>query len=46
MTLSEFKRSLAKSKPSAGLAPAVTALWWAGKNEWDKALTDLNEAVR
>jgi hypothetical protein len=37
MTLAEFKRSLSKAKPSAGLAPALTALWWAGKDEWDKA---------
>ena len=37
MSLSEFKRSLAKAKPPAGLAPAVTALWWAGKDQWDKA---------
>ena len=37
MTLSEFKKSLAKIKPPAGLAPALAALWWAGKNNWDKA---------
>ena len=37
MTLSEFKRCLTKSKPSADLAPALAALWWAGKDQWDKA---------
>src|SRR5262245_58778297 len=37
MDLSEFKRSLAKAKPSAGVAPALVALWWAGKDEWEKA---------
>ena len=37
MTLTEFKRSLSKSKPPADLAPAPAALWWAGKEEWDKA---------
>src|SRR5258708_15792978 len=37
MTLSEFKRSLAKTKPPAGLAPALAALWWAGNKKWDKA---------
>ena len=37
MNLSEFKRSLAKAKPPAGLAPALAALWWAGKDQWDKA---------
>jgi hypothetical protein len=39
MNLSEFKRSLAKAKPPAGLAPALVALWWAGKDKWDKAHT-------
>ena len=37
MNLSEFKRSLAKAKPPAGLAPALAALWWAGKDQWHKA---------
>ena len=37
MGLAEFKRSLAKTKPPAGLTPALAALWWAGKDEWDKA---------
>ena len=36
MDLPEFKRSLAKAKPP-GLAPALAALWWAGKDDWDKA---------
>jgi hypothetical protein len=39
MTLAEFKRSLAKTKPPTGLAPALSALWWAAKDEWDKAHT-------
>ena len=37
MTLSAFKRSLATNKPPAGLLPALAALWWAGKDEWNKA---------
>ena len=37
MTLAEFKRTLSKSKPPAGLAPALAALWWAGKDNWDTA---------
>ena len=37
MTLSEFKRSLTKAKPPADIAPALAALWWAGKDNWDKA---------
>jgi hypothetical protein len=37
MIVSELKASLTKSKPPSGLAPALAALWWAGKNEWNKA---------
>ncbi len=37
MTLSEFKASLKHGKPPAGLPPALTALWRAGKDEWDAA---------
>jgi len=37
MTLAEFERSLARSKPPDGFAPALLALWWAGKDDWDTA---------
>ena len=37
MTLAEFKRSLSKSRPPEGLVPALAGLWWAGKDDWDKA---------
>ena len=37
MTPSEFKRSLPGKKPPGGLSPALTALWWAGNDSWDKA---------
>ena len=37
MTLSAFKRSLASKEPSVGLSHALAALWWAGKDEWNKA---------
>jgi hypothetical protein len=37
MNLSEFKRTLSKAKPPTGLAPSLTALWWAGKDDWDTA---------
>jgi hypothetical protein len=37
MTLAEFKQSQSKALPPAGLRAALTALWWAGKDEWDKA---------
>jgi hypothetical protein len=37
MKPSEFKRSLSSKKPPGGLSPALTALWWAGKDNRDKA---------
>ena len=37
MTPSDFKHSLAGSKPPDGLLPALVALWWAGKDDWNKA---------
>ncbi len=37
MTLAEFKRSLAHRTPPADLSPALTALWWAGKDDWNRA---------
>src|SRR5437899_4800487 len=37
MTLIEFKSSLSKSRPPAGLAPALAALWWAAKDDWARA---------
>src|SRR3954463_15797919 len=37
MTLAEFERTLVQLKPPAGLAPALAALWWAGRDQWDKA---------
>jgi hypothetical protein len=37
MTLVEFERSLVAETAPRGLAPALTALWWARKGDWDKA---------
>ena len=37
MTLLEFQRSLTAKAPPRGLAPALAALWWAQKGDWDKA---------
>jgi hypothetical protein len=37
MTPVEFKQSLKGQRPGVGLSPALTALWWAGKDDWDKA---------
>jgi hypothetical protein len=37
MSLSAFKRSLSSQRPGPGISPALQALWWAGKDDWDKA---------
>jgi hypothetical protein len=37
MSSSAFKRSLTSRSPPAGLSAALTALWWAGKDQWDRA---------
>jgi hypothetical protein len=37
MTPAAFKASLTQAAPPAGLSPALTALWWAGKDDWNKA---------
>jgi hypothetical protein len=36
-TLSAFSRSLLRAKPPAALAPALQALWWAAKDNWERA---------
>jgi hypothetical protein len=37
MTLDAFKHSLAEQNPPSGLSPALTALWWLGKDDWNRA---------
>jgi hypothetical protein len=37
MTLAEFKASQSKRRPPAGVTPALAALWWAGREDWDRA---------
>ena len=37
MTPAEFKRSLVKAKLPVGISPSLAGLWWAGKDDWDKA---------
>jgi hypothetical protein len=37
MQLSALKRSMACSKPPSVLTPALAALWWAGKDDWERA---------
>jgi hypothetical protein len=36
-TLAAFERSLTGDTPPSGLAPTLTALWWASKGEWEQA---------
>ena len=36
MTLEAFARSVSGSKPPA-LAPSLQALWWAAKDDWERA---------
>ena len=37
MTLDQLKRSLSRTSPPQGLATALAALWWAAKDDWNKA---------
>ena len=37
MILAEFKRSLSEKSPPPGLTPALSALWWAAKDDWERA---------
>jgi hypothetical protein len=37
MTLAAFRQSLAQPRPPAGLPMALSALWWAGKDNWSSA---------
>jgi hypothetical protein len=37
MKLSEFKRSISETSPPPGLTPAIAALWWAAKDDWERA---------
>ncbi|MGA2495078.1 MAG: hypothetical protein ABSF67_19420 [Roseiarcus sp.] len=37
MDLTAFRASLALAAPPEGLSPALQALWWEAKGDWDKA---------
>ncbi len=37
VTPAAFAASVGNAAPPAGLAPAVQALWWAAKGDWDKS---------
>ena len=36
-TIDDFEKSLTDPAPAAGSSPALQALWWAGKDDWDAA---------
>lgn len=37
MNLAEFKQTLLRAQPPKALSPALKALWWDAKGNWDKA---------
>jgi hypothetical protein len=37
MDFQRFKKSVSASEPPGGLSPAVLALWWDAKGDWQKA---------
>ena len=37
MTPAAFRRTLSNAVPPRAAAPALAALWWARKGDWDKA---------
>jgi hypothetical protein len=37
LQLEAFRDSLTKPQPPAGLIPALQALWWDAKGDWEKA---------
>ena len=37
MTISEFRRSLQTDQLPAGSTPALAALWWDGRGDWEQA---------
>ena len=37
MTIEDFRGSLTASNPPANLTPALTALWWDARGDWERA---------
>src|SRR5258708_15590196 len=37
MPLAELNRRVSKANPPPGLAPALAALWWEAKGDWERA---------
>ncbi|RAI99819.1 hypothetical protein LX64_04372 [Chitinophaga skermanii] len=45
MTITEFNASLQLTQPPADLSPALEALWWDAKEEWNRA-HDIAQDIR
>jgi hypothetical protein len=43
MTFEKFMASLGEAAPSAGFSPALAALWWMAKNDWERAHNLVND---
>ncbi len=43
MTLDQFRATLAESAPPAGIGPALSALWYDAKGNWEAAHTAAQE---
>jgi hypothetical protein len=37
VSIADFKASLSGAAPASSLAPPLAGLWWAAKDDWDKA---------
>jgi len=37
ITIDEFRNSVSAAAPPAQVSPALEALWWAAKGDWDRA---------
>lgn len=44
VTRDGFAASLTQAAPPPGLSAALQSLWWAGKDDWDKAHSTVMEA--
>ena len=43
MTFDQFMGSVADARPPNGLSPALAALWWIQKGDWERAHALVNE---
>jgi hypothetical protein len=43
MTFEQFTASLAEPAPPAAISPALAALWWAAKSDWERAHDLVND---